>query len=296
MEQLKNSMNLIYHVKNNMSINDILVSYFKLSNRLKLKLIRMQNVLLNNCFVDTRTIAKNGDTVTIILDYKEECTNIKPTKMDLQIVYEDEFLLVLNKPSGVPVHPSLYHFDDSLSNGVKYYFDKIKLNKKIRPINRIDLNTSGLVLFAKCEYIQEALIKQMANNNFEKTYLAIIDGHLEKRTGTINKPIIRKKNSIIERQVSSFGKSAITNYKVIKEFDNYSLVECMLETGRTHQIRVHFAYLNTPLIGDTLYGKKNSLLINRQALHSYKMEFTHPITNKKMCLKAPLPDDILRLI
>ena len=99
MEQLKNSMNLIYHVKNNMSINDILVSYFKLSNRLKLKLIRMQNVLLNNCFVDTRTIAKNGDTVTIILDYKEECTNIKPTKMDLQIVYEDEFLLVLNKPS-----------------------------------------------------------------------------------------------------------------------------------------------------------------------------------------------------
>ena len=182
MKTLENSMNLIYNVKNNMSINDILVSYFKMSNRLKAKLIRTKNVLLNNSFVDTRTIAKKGDIVTIFLDYPEECLNIKPTKMDLEIIYEDQFLLVINKPSGMPVHPSLYHFDDSLSNGVKYYFDKIKLNKKIRPINRIDLNTSGLVMFSKCEYVQEALIKQMEDKTFKKTYLALVNGHPKRKS------------------------------------------------------------------------------------------------------------------
>ena len=269
MEHLKNSMNLIYKVTDNISINEVLSSYFHLSTRLKNKLISSKNVLLNGSFVDTRTIAKQNDVITIVLDYEEDNSNIVATKMNLDIIYEDEFLLAINKPSGIPVHPSMLHFTDSLSNGVKFYYDSISLHKKIRAVNRIDLNTSGLVLFAKNEYVQELLINQMQNNTFKKTYLALVYGKLKQKQGTINAPIARKPGSIIERYVSENGQTAITNYSVLKEFDNYSLLECKLKTGRTHQIRVHMANLGHPLLGDNLYNSNNSLkLINRQALHS----------------------------
>ena len=176
-----NGMNLIYEVQEDIRINDVLTNIFHLSIRLKNKLINSKNVLLNGTFVDTRTIAHLQDLITIALDYEEDNSNIIPTKMDLKIVYEDDFLLAINKSAGIPVHPSILHFEDSLSNGVKYYYDLIGLKKKIRPVNRIDLNTSGLVLFAKNEYIQEQLIKEMKNNEFKKTYLAIVCGKLDKK-------------------------------------------------------------------------------------------------------------------
>lgn len=289
-------MNLTYKVNNKMSINDILVKEYKMSTRLKTRLINNKLVFLNGKFVDTRTIVNKGDIVTVVLDYNEDNSNIKPTKMNLNIIYEDEHLLLINKPAGIPVHPSILHFKDSLSNGVKWYYDSINLNKKIRAVNRLDLNTSGLVLFAKNKYIQESLIKQMNNKIFKKTYLAIVAGKLPKSTGTINLPIARKDNSIIERCVSPVGQNAITKYKVLQEFDNYSLVECTLETGRTHQIRVHMANIGHPLIGDTLYNPNPGNIINRQALHSYKMEFIHPILNKKMELAAPIPNDFKILL
>ena len=157
----KNDMNLVYKVDKEISINDILVKKYKISARLKNKLINNKLVLLNGIFVDTRTITNKGDIVTIILDSNEDNSNIVATKMNLYIIYEDEHILILNKQAGIPVHPSILHFKDSLSNGVKWYFDSIGLYKKIRAVNRIDLNTSGLVVFAKNEYIQECLIKQM---------------------------------------------------------------------------------------------------------------------------------------
>ena len=289
-------MNLKYIVKNKISINDILAKKYNISSRLKNKLIHHQLVLVNGKFIDTRTILIPGDIVTILLDYDEDNSNIYPTKMNLDIVYEDDFFLVINKPSGIPVHPSILHFKDSLSNGIKFYFDSIGLHKKIRAVNRIDLGTSGLVLFAKNEYIQECLIKQMNNNLFKKTYLAIVEGSLLDKSGTISLPIARKENSIIERCISPLGQKAITKYKVIKEFNNYSLVECFLETGRTHQIRIHMAHVGHPLLGDTLYNSNPGKLINRQALHSYKMEFIHPTNYKKIRLKSPIPDDMLYLI
>ena len=218
------------------------------------------------------------------LSYTENNSNIVPTKMSLDIIFEDEAILVLNKPSGTSTHPSMLHFKDSLSNGVRYYFDSIGLHKKIRPVNRLDLHTSGLIIFAKNEYIQECLIKQMENNSFKKEYHAIINGHLENKTGTIDKPISRNPNSIIERCIDKNGKRAVTHYEIIKELDNCSLVKCILETGRTHQIRVHFASINHPLLGDSLYGKKSDL-IDGQALMCTKLTFIHPISNKKMELK-----------
>ncbi len=174
-------MNLTYIVKEDICINKVLNEYLNLSARLKNKLIKNKLVLLNGSFVDTRTIAHKGDNILVVLDSAEDNSNIVATKIDLNIVYEDEHLLAINKPAGIAVHPSILHFDDSLSNGVKYYFDSIGLKKKIRPINRIDLNTSGLVLFAKNEYIQECLIRQMSSNLFNKTYLCLAMGIFENK-------------------------------------------------------------------------------------------------------------------
>lgn len=291
-------MNIKYCVKEEISINQVLSDKLEMSTRLKNKLIKNKNILLNGSFVDTRTVVKLGDIITVILNYEEDNSNILPTKMDLDIIYEDEFLLAVNKPSGIAVHPSILHFDDSLANGVRYYFDCIGLKKKIRPVNRIDLNTSGIVLFAKSEYFQECLIKQMSSGIFKKSYLCIASGIFKNKNGIIVAPIDRKSNSIIERCVSPEGQIAITHYDVLKEFKDYSLVECKLETGRTHQIRVHMSHIGHPLLGDDLYNLRDNKfdLINRQALHSYKMEFVHPVYNNKIMLEADLHEDMMKIV
>lgn len=273
------------------TINEVLTSNFYISSRLRNKLINLKAVKLNGNFVNTRSFVKELDLITIDFNYEEDNSNILPTKMDLQIIYEDEWLLIVNKPAGIAIHPSLLHYTDSLSNGVRYYFDLIGLKKKIRPVNRLDANTSGLVVFAKCEYIQECFIKQMANKTFKKEYLCIVNGVFDKKTGIINLPIARKSGSIIERCVDKNGQDAVTYYEVIEEFGNYSMVKCLLETGRTHQIRVHMSYIGHPLLGDTLYGYP-SKLINRQALHSYIIEFVHPISKKVMKFTCDLPKDM----
>ena len=286
-------MELKYLVKNNKykNINEILSLEFKISTRLKNKLIKKNMLFLNNTTCDTRTPVKIGDKLIIDFNYEEENSNIVPNGMDLDIIYEDEWLLIVNKPSGIAIHPSILHFNNSLSNGIRFYFDKIGLKKKIRPVNRLDKDTSGLVIFAKCEYIQECLSLQMQEGIFKKEYLCLVSGTITPKSGTINLPIARKEGSIMERCIDEKGKQAITHYKVIKEFKNYSLVECRLETGRTHQIRLHMASIGHPLLGDTLYGTTSSL-ISRQALHSYKIKFIHPITKKEIELIAKLPQDI----
>lgn len=286
-------MKLEYLVENNKykNINEILSLEFKISSRLKNKLIKKNMLFLNNTTCDTRAPVKVGDKLIIDFNYEEDNSNIVPNGMDLDIIYEDDWLLIVNKPSGIAIHPSILHFNNSLSNGIRFYFDKIGLKKKIRPVNRLDKDTSGLVIFAKCEYIQECLSLQMQEGILKKEYLCLVSGTINQKSGTINLPIARKEGSIMERCIDEKGKQAITHYKVIKEFKNYSLVECRLETGRTHQIRLHMASIGHPLLGDTLYGTSSSL-ISRQALHSYKIKFIHPITKKEIELIAKLPQDI----
>lgn len=286
-------MKLKYLVENNKykNINEILSLEFKISTRLKNKLIKKNMIFLNDTTCDTRTPVKIGDKLIIDFNYEEENSNIVPNGMDLDIIYEDDWLLIVNKPSGIAIHPSILHFNNSLSNGIRFYFDKIGLKKKIRPVNRLDKDTSGLVIFAKCEYIQECLSLQMQEGILKKEYLCLVSGTINQKSGTINLPIARKEGSIMERCIDEKGKQAITHYKVIKEFKNYSLVECRLETGRTHQIRLHMASIGHPLLGDTLYGTSSSL-ISRQSLHSYKIKFIHPITKKEIELIAKLPQDI----
>lgn len=287
-------MILKYIVKENkyQSINQILKQKFKISARLQHKLITSKQIFLNGNQADSRIAPKINNVITVNLDFNEESENIIPTPIPLNIIYEDEALLILDKPAGIAVHPSISHYTDSLANGVKYYFDTIGLKRKIRPVNRLDLNTSGLIVFAKNEYVQECLIQQMQTNEFKKEYLAIVHGIFENVQGTINLPIARKENSIIERCISENGQEAITHYEVLKTSNDLSLVHCILQTGRTHQIRVHMSAIGHSLVGDTLYGSDFSDSITRQALHSYKISFIHPISHQIVSFTSELPDDI----
>lgn len=289
-------LELTYHAENeNLTIRNVVKNKFNISSRLLTKLRKNNKILLNgkSTYLD-KPMVKN-DVLNINLDFEEDNSNILPKAMSLEILFEDDCFLILNKPSNIAVHPSILHYDNSLSNGVKNYFDSINLKRKIRPVNRLDRDTSGIIIFAKNEYIQESLISQMKSNTFYKEYLAILDGNLEKKTGTINAPISRKEDSIIERCISETGSLAITEYSVIKDFENYCLVKFILKTGRTHQIRVHTKYIGHPILGDTLYGTP-SQLISRQALHSNKVEFIHPLTGKSISLEVNPPSDMLNLL
>ena len=275
------------------NLKELLKVYFNISDRLLLKLKKNNKILVNGKIANINSSLLPDDLVEVLLDFEEDNSNIIPVKMNLNILYEDDALLIINKPAGIPVHPSMDHFTDSLSNGVRYYFDTINLKKKIRPVNRLDRNTSGIVIFAKNEYIQECLVRQMKSGLFKKEYIAICEGKFEREEGTINAPIGRKENSIIERCVNENGDTAITEYKVLKydETNNYSIVKCNLKTGRTHQIRVHLSYIGHPILGDTLYGNPSNL-VSRQALHSYRVKFIHPISREEVTFIAELPSDM----
>lgn len=277
------------------TIRQVLMNEFNLSDRLILRLKRANQIYLNGIPTHIHHETNINDVISVDISFEEECENIVPTKMDLDILYEDDGLLIINKAPNTPVHPSLNHYEDSLSNGIKYYFTSQGLKRKIRPINRLDKDTSGIVLFAKNEYIQECLIKQMKTNKFEKEYLALVDGIVTKDKQTIVAPIARKESSIIERCVRDDGDYAETEINLISTYKNYSLIKCKLKTGRTHQIRVHTKHIGHPILGDTLYGN-HSTLINRQALHAYKVKFIHPVSNMPIQIDCNLPHDMLTLI
>lgn len=291
-------MKLEYTVNENTrhtTVRQVLKCQFGMSDRLILRLKKAGQIYCNGSAVNANFPIHLGDVITADISFEEECENIVSVKMDLDILYEDEGLLVVNKGANTPVHPSLNHFEDSLASGVKYYFDSIGLKRKIRPINRLDKDTSGIVLFAKNEYIQECLVKQMKTNEFEKEYLALVDGIVTESLQTVVAPIARKDTSIIERCVSNDGDYAETEIELLDIYANYSLVKCKLKTGRTHQIRVHTKHIGHPILGDTLYGAASSL-ISRQALHAYKVKFIHPITKETLEITCNPPEDMLKLI
>lgn len=297
-----------YHINDVMSgktIHDFLrQNGFSRQNIIELKK-QHESILLNGTWEYVTCKLHAGDF--LVVHIKEEKINeeILPVKMDFSILYEDDDLMVINKPSGMPTHPSLNNYTNSLANAVTYYFSSQKIPFTFRCINRLDKDTTGLTIVAKHMVSANLLSTQIAQRLIHREYLALVDGTLPQKEGTIDAPIGRVSDSLISRCVDNVnGERAITHYKVLASANNISLVLLHLETGRTHQIRVHMAHMGCPLIGDYLYHPdymENSptqpaISFARQALHAYHLTFTHPITKEELSFKAPLSNDMSNII
>ena len=237
-----------------------------------------------------KSVLQVGDSLHIHIPEADNTENILPVKMDLSILYEDEDILVINKAADMPVHPSIGNYDNTLANGVTWYFKEKGQHFVYRCINRLDRDTTGALILAKNPYSAAVLSAQMKQRQIRRTYLAIVQG-IAPEQGTIDAPIGRAADSTIERQVDfANGESAVTHYERLDTYHSYSLIELHLETGRTHQIRVHMKYIGHPLPGDFLYNP-DYRIIKRQPLHSFQLEFAHPVTGENMCITAPVPED-----
>jgi len=253
------------------------------------------DILINGEHVTVLHRLQLGEVLTVIFPKEEISEQMKPETIPLEIVFEDEYLLVVNKPAGMNTIPSREHPTGSLANALLGYFSQEQLSQTIHIVTRLDRDTSGLVLIAKHRHIHHLFSLMQRKNEVKRMYEALCVGTLEVEKGTINAPIARKADSIIERCVADDGQIAITHYEVIREYNGYSHIRLRLETGRTHQIRVHLSYLGHPLLGDTLYGGHKDC-IHRQALHCSYLQFIHPITNEKIEINIPLEKDLFRLV
>lgn len=252
-------------------------------------------ILVDGERVNTRYQPTEGQVLSVRLSDPERRSGIQPAPGPLDIVYEDEDILVLNKAPGIPVHPGPGHFFDTLGNFILDYYDKSGVEADFHPVHRLDRGTSGLMVMAKHPHAQEVLKNQLHTADFKRVYLAVCEGELLPSQGTIDAPLGPKPGSLVEQMVRPDGKEARTHYQVLSMQGGRSLVRLELETGRTHQIRVHMAYLGHPLTGDFLYGQEEPDLISRPALHSAQLTIRHPITGRVMDFSAPLPADMAAL-
>ena len=255
-----------------------------------------KSILVNGVHYYMRQELSTGDHLQVRICETQNSEKIPPTKLALDIIYEDEDLLVLNKPAGMPIHPSLNNYTNSIANALAYYFQSQGKPFIFRCCNRLDRDTSGLTIVSK-HLVSGSILSDMTKyRKVHREYLAIVRGSVTPSEGTIQAPLGRKDGTIIERTVDwEHGEDAVTHYKVVKEANGHSRVSLRLETGRTHQIRIHMKYLGYPLIGDYLYNPDMEYM-TRQALHSHHMEFTHPITGEHMSFTAPLPEDMARVM
>lgn len=249
-------------------------------------------ILVNGTPCYLKQPLNDGDVLTVHIIEETSSEKIPPVELPLDIVYEDEDLMVINKPAGMPIHPSMNNYTNSLANGLAWYFEKQEKPFIFRCINRLDRDTSGLTIVAKHMVSAGILSSMVSRREIHREYLAIAKGIVTPSEGTIDAPLARKEGSILEREVNfEHGERAITHYKVLETQNGHSLLSLHLETGRTHQIRVHMKYLGYPLIGDYLYYP-DMTLIGRQALHSHRLVFNHPMTGEQMEFVAALPQDM----
>ena len=255
-----------------------------------------KSVIVNGEHYYMRQELHEGDHLSIHIIETESSEKVPPTEIPLNIVYEDEDIIVINKPAHMPIHPSLNNYTNSMANALAWYYDQQNKPFVFRCCNRLDKDTSGLTVVAKHLISGNILSTMVKERKFHRQYLAIVRGCVEPSSGTINAPIGRKEDTIIERTIDwENGETAITHYQVVDNKNGHSLVSLKLETGRTHQIRIHMKHLGFPLIGDYLYNPDMEY-INRQALHSHKISFTHPITGEAMEFIAPLPEDMKKVL
>ncbi|MGO5065991.1 RluA family pseudouridine synthase [Clostridium sporogenes] len=292
---------LIFAVKEinyNIDIKNYLKEVENLSGRFVRKAVRDGRIFVNGEKVIKKHKLTQNDLIEIYMQ-EDEQQNIEPEDMNIEIVYEDSDIIVINKKPGLVVHPTKNHPTGTLSNGILYHFKKSGEKSIVRLVNRLDRDTSGLIIVAKNQFSHMRLAADMGKDSFKKIYIAVVHGKIEKKQGIINLPIYKEEESeSIKRIVDDRGQESITKYKVLEELSKSSVVKLELETGRTHQIRVHMSYLGHPLYGDSLYGngEEEKEYIERQALHAYKLEFPHPRTGEILKLQCSLPKDIENLI
>ena len=279
---------------NNQKVSQILKNHLKFSRGEIRRIKRCAGLMVNDQAVRLNSLVKEGDLIRVNFQDDNDQPVI-PQDIPLNILFEDEHILVVNKPFNMLVHPLSYHVLNTLANGVIYHWQLQGHNGKFRSVRRLDKDTSGVILIAKSSYICHQLSEQVKNGICRREYLAVVHNRITMNSGIIDVPIGRLYDDSLIFGVTSKGKEAITHFTVIQRFASGSLVKLRLETGRTHQIRVHMRHLGHPLMGDDLYGGSLDL-IKRQALHSWHLEVNHPVTKRNMQLEAPLPADMTSLI
>jgi 23S rRNA pseudouridine1911/1915/1917 synthase len=275
-------------------LREILISQMKISHSLLVKLKAQQKILVNDQPRFTNYRLQAGDLITVDLGLEEE-NNIPPQDIPLDIVYEDQDLLVINKAPGLAVHPVKGISDGTLANAVTYYWAQQGQSLVFRPINRLDKNTSGLILIGKSQYAHQAIFRQQQKHSMQRNYQAVVQGNVASDNGRIDLPIAHLDLSRSARTVDPSGKPAVTNFRVVKRFAGFTLLSLSLETGRTHQIRVHLSQAGHPICGDILYGQA-SPFIARQALHAGHLTLAHPRSGVPLQFDVSLPPDMLKLL
>ncbi|WP_421384215.1 RluA family pseudouridine synthase [Bacillus salacetis] len=252
-------------------------------------------ISVNDREVTVRYKVERGDCLTVIFPPEPKSPSLKPEDVELDIIYEDKDVLVVNKPPYMSTIPSREHPEGSLANGILGYYKRNQIDSAIHIVTRLDRDTSGLVLIAKHRHIHHLMSLQQKKREIKRSYEAFAEGVVPSKEGTINEPIGRKETSIIEREVREDGKPAVTHFRLVQQLDGFAHLRLILETGRTHQIRVHMSHSGHPLLGDSLYGGRREKIM-RQALHCHSLTFSHPLTAEDLQFNVPLPDDMKELL
>ncbi|WP_297131197.1 RluA family pseudouridine synthase [Terrisporobacter sp.] len=283
-----------YISEENLTLKEVLLDKLNFSVRSLSKMKRYKTVKVNNKYIKPSEMVKIGDLIEV--EISEDMANFHPQDLNLDIIYDDFDIIMVNKPPFMVVHPTKSHFENTIANGVTHYILDKKENVKVRFVNRLDMNTSGLVIVAKNPYAQFVLSSDMKDDKFEKMYIAVVKGIVKEDSGTINEPIHRPTDDSVKRVVDEKGQPSVTHFEVIERLKDATVLKLRLETGRTHQIRVHLNHIGHGIIGDELYGYVDENLINRQALHAYSLKFKQPRTREDLEFKAKLPEDMEKLI
>ena len=294
---------LTLNLEKNDRLDKVLTAELGISRSTVQSWLKADLVKVNGEFVKSNYKAQNGDIVTILKKEEEQVT-IQPENIPLDIVYEDDVLIVVNKPSGMVVHPSKGHYSGTLVNALLYHSNSLSdsTSEEIyRPglVHRIDKDTSGLLVIAKNNDVHQKLAQQIAENKMNREYIAIVDGHFAHETGVIDAPLSRHQTNRLKRVVEKGGKHAVTHFQVLDSFADYSLVSCRLETGRTHQIRAHMEFIKHPIVNDPLYHPKGKNASEfGQYLHARTLSFTHPVSGEVLNFQVEPPkefDDFIRV-
>lgn len=284
----------VISVEENIKLKEFLLNELEFSTRSISKMKREKRIFVNGEFKKPSSIVSSGDIIEIPIE--EEMSDFVSEDLGVELLYEDFDILIMDKPAHMVVHPTKSHYKGTLANHVINYIEKSKEEYKVRFVNRLDMNTSGIVVLAKNAYAHHRLSKDMSDDLMNKEYIAVVDGVMKDDFGTIDEPLMISEENSVLRCVDPRGQKSITHYQVLERMENATIVKLRLETGRTHQIRVHLSYIGHGIIGDDLYGRVDENLIKRQALHACRIGLNQPRIKNRIEIESNIPEDMKELI